>query len=78
MALKYAETIPKEFWLDREWGFDHYATLARHYASQWVAIANRKVVASSKNLGEAEIQARKKTGKVHIPVLFIEKGGHVY
>ncbi len=68
---------PKEFWRDEKWGFKHYSELVRKYPDRWVAIVNRKVVASG-DLKVVEEEAKKKTGKKHIPVIFVESGSHIY
>ena len=70
--------LPQRFWDDREWGYAHYGELAKRYGNQWVVIVNHKAVAASRNLKEAEETARAKTGEAHVPVIFVERGGHVY
>jgi len=75
---KNGSDMPKRFWDDREWGYAHYGELAKRYGNQWVVIVNRKAVAASRNLREAEETARAKTGEAHVPVIFVERGGHVY
>ena len=70
--------IPKRFWDDIEWGYAHYGSLAKRYGNQWVVIVHCKAVAASRNLREAEETARAKTGELHVPVIFVERGGHVY
>ena len=70
--------IPLRFWEDREWGYAHYKELASRYGNQWVVIVNRKAVAASHNLREAEEHARARTGERHVPAIFVERGGHVY
>ena len=75
--MKRPKEMPKEFWKDREWGFEHYQKLVKEYPDQWVAIVDKQVV-SAGSLGEVEENARSKTGKEHIPVIFIESGSHIY
>ena len=67
----------KKFWEDQEWGFKHYSELVRKYPDQWVAILDKKVVASG-DLAEVEMEAKRKTGKKYIPVIFVESGSHIY
>ncbi|MEW6202559.1 MAG: DUF5678 domain-containing protein [bacterium] len=69
--------MPKKFWEDRDWAFKNYSSLMNKYKNEWVAIVDKKVVASGA-LGRVEEKAKKKTGRRHIPVLFIEGGGNVY
>ena len=77
-AKKNGSELPKRFWDDWDWGYAHYGDLAKRYGNQWVVIVNRKAVAASRSIREAEETARKKTGEQHVPVIFVERGGHVY
>ena len=70
--------LPQRFWDDREWGYAHYGQLAKRYGNQWVAIVNRKAIAASRSIRVVEDRARAKTGELHVPVIFVERGGHVY
>lgn len=72
------ETISKEFWEDQKWGFEHHSELLSKYRDMWIAIADKKVVSSGKNLGKVEKSAKQKTGKKQIPVMFVECGSHIY
>ena len=75
---KREKPLPKSFWEDDQWIIDHYDELARQYADEWVAVVDGKVVASGKSMGVVEKTAEKKARKRHIPVMFIEKGVHIY
>lgn len=71
--------IPKRFWQDEKWAFDHYPDLLKRYEDRWVAVVNRRVVAASKSSVKAEEQAKAKTGRQSpIAVVFVESGWHVY
>ena len=71
--------IPKSFWQDEKWAFDHYPELLKRYEDRWVAVVNRQVVAASKSSVKAEEQAKAKTGRQSpIAVVFVENGRHVY
>ena len=71
--------IPKSFWQDEKWAFDHYPELLKRYEDRWVAVVNRRVVAASKSSVKAEEQAKAKTGRQSpIAVVFVENGRHVY
>ena len=63
----------EQFWEDMEWGEDNYIELVKKYPDLWVAIANKKVVASGQSLGDIEIEAEKKTNKKKemIPTIFV-------
>ena len=52
---------PKEFWEDMRWGQAHKSELMEKYKGEWVAIVNKKVVASGNNLGKVEEEAMKIT-----------------
>lgn len=75
---KREKALPESFWEDDQWIIDHYDELARQYADEWVAVVNKTVVAVGESIGEVKKKAERKTGKRHIPVMFIEKGIHVY
>lgn len=63
---------PKEFWDDKEWAFDHYSALMQKYPNRWVAVVNKEVISASRDLKEAREEARKKTDREDIPLIFIE------
>lgn len=44
----------------------------------WNAVADKKVVSAGENLERVETAAEKKTGRRDFPLLFIERGAHVY
>ena len=74
-----SHVIPKSFWQDERWAFDHYPELVKRYEDRWVAVVNKRVVASSKSSVKAEEQARVKTGRrLPIAVVYVETGRHVY
>ena len=74
-----SQTIPKSYWQDEQWAFDHYPELVKRYEDRWVAVVNRRVVAASKSSVKAQEQARAKTGRqLPIAVVFVETGRHVY
>jgi hypothetical protein len=71
--------LPKTFWRDQNWAFDHYSELVKRYKDRWVAVVNRHVVASSKSSVKAQEQAQAKTGRRSpIAVVYVETGRHVY
>ena len=73
------QPIPKSYWQDQQWAFDHYAELVKRYEDRWVAVVNRQVVAASKSSVKAEDQARaKKRRQLPIAVVYVETGRHVY
>lgn len=63
---------PKEFWDDKEWAFSHYSELMQKYPNYWVAIVNKEVVSAGKDLKKVRDEARKRTGREEIPLIFIE------
>ena len=65
-------------WIDQEWGFKHHTELLKRYRDKWIAIVNKKVVASGSDLAKVEKLAQKKTKKKYIPVMFVESGSHIY
>ena len=63
---------PKEFWDDKDWAFGHYSELMRKYPNLWVAIVNKVVVSAGSDLRKVREEARKKTDRKEIPLIFIE------
>lgn len=76
--LRKEGLLSKKFWQDNKWAHDHYQELSRKYPNQWIAVVNKKVVSAGKNLGKVEKESSKKAGKQDFPLLFIERGAHVY
>lgn len=78
-AASASHPIPKSFWQDQQWAFDHYSDLVKRYEDRWVAVVNKRIVAASKSSVKAEEQAKTKTGRRSpIAVVFVEDGRHVY
>ncbi|MEW6203679.1 MAG: DUF5678 domain-containing protein [bacterium] len=69
---------PKEFWEDDKWIDENITELSRQYPNMWIAVVDKRVVASGENLREVIDKARELTGREHIPTHFVEKGVHVY
>lgn len=76
--MRGREKIPKRFWLDLSWARRNHTKLLEKYADMWVAIVDRKVIASGKNLEKVEEEARVKSKRVDFPVMFVECGEHIY
>ncbi|MFQ6071716.1 MAG: DUF5678 domain-containing protein [Methanosarcinales archaeon] len=66
------EIEPKDFWKDKEWVFSHYSELMQKYPNLWVAIVDEKIVSAGEDLRTVREDAKKKTSKKHIPLIFIE------
>ncbi len=69
---------PKEFWDDLDWADTHMDEISAAHPDQWVAIVDRRVVASGPILAEVEARAVALTGREEFPVLFAETGIRVY
>ena len=73
------QPIPKSYWQDERWAFDHYPELVKRYGDRWVAVVNRRVIAASKSSVKVEDQARARTGRrLPIAVVCVETGWHIY
>ncbi|MDI6795074.1 MAG: DUF5678 domain-containing protein [bacterium] len=72
------ERTSNEFWKDMRWALDHYQELMEKYPEMWVAVVDKKVVSSGHNIAKIRKTASKETGRLHIPVLFVEDSPHVY
>jgi len=69
---------PQEYWDDRNWAHQHLAELAQAYPNQWIAVVDKQVVAVGKVIAEVRREGEQKTGRKHFPVIFAERGIHVY
>ncbi len=76
--MEKVSKLPERFWDDDSWIEAHYGELQKEYSGQWVAVADKRVVASGKNLAKVEEEAKMRTGLKHIPVSFVESGSVVY
>jgi len=65
---------------ERDWAYSNavYPKLARRYPNRWVAIAHHRVIAAGTNLQKVLAQARRKVDWPEIPLVFVERGIHVY
>lgn len=72
------KVISSDFWQNRQWMLEHYNELAAKYADKWIAAIKGKVITSGNSISEVERMAKKILGKKYIPVMFIEKGVHIY
>ena len=65
---------------ERDWAYSTavYPKLARRYPNRWVAIARHRVIASGTNLRKVLAQAHQKVDWPEIPLVFVERGIHVY
>lgn len=75
---KNSNPLPKEFWNDERWARDNYQKLAQKYPDKWIAIVNRKVVASGRSIKRIKAIASKIAGRREFPIIFAEHGSHVY
>ena len=68
-------------WQDeRDWAYSEavYPTLVRRYPNRWVAIAHHRVIAAGRNVMKVVAEARRKVDWEEIPLVFVERGIHVY
>ena len=70
--------LSKEYWEDYQWANENRTELAKRYPNTWVAIVNKEVVAVGEDIKRAELEASRKTKRTEYPILFIERGIHVY
>lgn len=71
------EKASKEFWDDLKWGEKHHTEFLKKYRDKWVAIKNKKIVASGNNLAKVEEEAKERTGEKWVPVTFVEGGERI-
>lgn len=70
--------LSAEFWKDDRWAHRNYQHLVKKYPNQWIAVLNKKVIAFSEDLAKVEEEAARVAGGRDFPMLFVEKGAHVY
>ena len=70
--------IPKQYWEDRKWAYDHIDEIVKEYPNLWVAVVKKEVVAAGKVIAEIEKIAEEKTGRKEFPIILAERGVHVY
>ena len=68
---------PEEYWEDRKWAYDHIDEIVKAYPNLWVAVVDKKVIASGKVIADVERAAEKSTGRKEFPVILAERGIHV-
>jgi len=68
----------KEYWEDSDWALEHSSEISQKYPNQWVAIADKKVIAAGKDGSEVENLATEKIRKREFVIIFAEEGIHVY
>ena len=75
---KIIDDIPRDYWEDEKWADEHITVLAGDFPNQWVAIFRKGVIASGKSMESVTKIGREKAGGRMVPVVFAEKGGHIY
>lgn len=73
-----ARQAKDRFLEDLDWAELHHSELLREYRGQWVAIYHQQVVASGKSIAQVKAEARRKTGRQHIPVYFVDSASTIY
>ncbi len=68
----------KEYDEDFRWMIKNGAALVEAYPDQWVAIADKQVIACGKTMGEAMKKARKKTTRTNFVLHFVEGELYIY
>lgn len=69
---------PREYWEDNDWANAHIAEIAAAHPNLWVAVVDKQVIASGKIISDVRKAAGAKSGKTHFPIVFAERGIHVY
>ena len=77
-TMEPPKPVPRFWKAEYDWAFAHYPELAKRYPNQWVAFAQRRVLAHGKALMPVLQRARRKLPGREIPHLFVERGIHIY
>ena len=75
---RLVDHIPKSYWKDRKWAYRHLNDLLPQYPNLWVAIYRKKVIASGESSVAVERRAKEISGRAENPLMFVEKGCHIY
>lgn len=76
-AAKIPE-VPEPFWENSRWIEAHYSEFVDKYPDQWIAVANRQIIAHGRNRAMVKKMAEKKIKDRPFPLVFVECGNHVY
>ena len=78
--IEEPKPVPRYVMEEETWAYSEgvYPKLARKYPNRWVAVAHHKIIASGTNLMRVFAAAQRKTGWEQIPLVFVERGIHVY
>ena len=69
---------PKDYWEDSDWADVHIGEISEAYPNLWVAVVDKQVIAWGKVIADVRKVAQEKTGRTHFPIVFAERGIHVY
>jgi hypothetical protein len=72
------EQIPKHFWEDSKWFFEHGDEVIHQYPGQWVAIYNKEVVAIYKDGKWMKLDPELPVDPGSCFTFLIEDGSRVY
>jgi len=75
---RLVDHIPKSYWEDHKWAYRHLNDLIRRHPNRWVAIYEKKVIASGESSVAVEKKAKEISGRAENPLMFVEKGCHIY
>lgn len=67
-----------DYWEDSRWANENFSEIVKEYPNQWVAVVDKKVVASGRTIAAVEEACRIKTGRKDVPIYLAEKGIRVY
>ena len=77
---KSVSAFPLHWKNEWDWAYSEavYPTLARRYPNRWIALAHHQVIAAGTNVMKVLAQAHKKVAWKEVPLVFVERGIHVY
>ena len=79
-SARETSAFPPRWQQEWDWAYSKqiYPKLAKKYPNRWIAIAHRRVLASGRDVMKVLAQAHRKIDWPEIPVVFVERGIHVY
>ena len=76
--IKVPPPSPKRYWEDSKWVRENISEISEKYPNQWIAVADKRVVAAGKDGQKVREKALKEVQHEDFVIRFVEKGVHIY
>ncbi len=69
----------KKYYDDAKWAYSHFHEWRKRYGNKWIAVLNRKIIASGDDVGVVINRLSKKSiPSKDASIIFVEKGAYIY